>query len=187
MSWLPELRHHLDGSPSGCGKSLANGHVEALNQRCLLGLPSDRTLSQSGYITVRKMNHPNAGLPQRELVYKVSAKWGILSHKSDSLSRRREYLRRIAVCLAPPQLPLREKGWLGHRESFLLGGYMIYSALIGFSIKFPLWVTGQSQVRTGKKRWQPAQGLATRCHPAGRLSGGQLVNQRSTKLCLHKH
>lgn len=76
--------------------------------------------------------HPNPGLPQRELVYKVCVKWGILSPKS---GRRREYLRRIAIHLAPPQLPLREEGRLGHRESLLLGGYKIYSALKNLQCK----------------------------------------------------
>lgn len=106
----PRTETPLDGSPSGCGKSLSNGHLEALNRRCLLCLPSDKTLLQSGYITVRKRNSiPTKAFPQRELVYKVSVKWGVLSPKSDSLSRRREYLRRITVHLAAPQLPLREE------------------------------------------------------------------------------
>lgn len=80
--------------------------------------------------------HSNPGLPQRELVYKVSVKWGILSPKSDSLSRRREYLRRIAVHLAPLRFLWGKRGsWLGHRESLLLSGYMIYSALKSFQCK----------------------------------------------------
>lgn len=155
VSQLPELRNHLNRSPRGCGKRLANGQLEALNWRCLLCLPSDWKLSQSGYVTVRKMNSiPIQGFPKRGLVYSVSMKWGILWFKSDNISRK-DHCSLSSF--------LREEGLLGHRESLLLSGYMTYSVLKRFQCKIHSLGNRQSHLRNGKKPWQSAQGLATSC------------------------
>lgn len=148
------------------------------------------TVAEWVYHSKKEELHPNPGLPQRELVYKVSVKWGVLSPKSENFSRRREYLRRIAVHLAPPQLPLREEGWLGHRESLLLGGYMIYSALKNFQCK--IHSLGNRAVSC--EDWQEALAACTRfgnslpsCRvlvkrPTGQPAEHQAVSSQGTDL-----